>query len=1000
MEPHRWVGTGRIVFNNKGNPVKQYEPYFSITHQFEDDLQIVQIGVSPEIFYDALGRNIKTVMPDGTFTKVVYHPWHQELWDAGDTVIDSAWYSTRQALGIVDPYHPDYIASEKSKAYANTPQLIYFDNLGRPVCNQEHIFNDPDDIDDVFVYTQLKLDIEGNLMNVIDGLDRECMAFKYNMLGQRLYQTHIDSGERWNMTNAMGKPLWQLNSKGTIFTFTYDVLNRPLDFIADDGVSSITYQKMQYGEGEINAHLHNLNGKLLDLRDGSGEQGFKEYDFKGNALYVSKGFVEVVGNLPDWSSAVDMASGGLNSITLYDALNRPITIDAGDKTTKYTYNEAGLPETVIVDDGSDNLIVENISYNAKGQREFIGFGNDTYSEYFYDEKTFRLKRIITQRDADTEPLQDINYVYDAVGNIVYVKDNAQQTFYFDNSIINPESFYTYDALYRLIEATGRENFNNTGFYEVTTPQGLGGNDVQNYERSFEYDVVGNITKMQHAASANSFTKHFHYDNDNNQLTRIFIGSSVSPLESYTYDEHGNMLESNDRQFTYNLLDQLQVVDITGGSWKAIYMYNAEGQRDRKIILNSAGTKDRANFQNYELYREFDNADDLVLERFTNHITDGEKKVVQWDTPSTLPSGSGEVETIRYQYSNNLQSVGLELDQNADIISYEEYYPFGGNSYSAPENDIDVPRKRYKYCGKEQDEETGLYYYGARYYAPWLCRFTSVDPKALEYVHQSTYVFADNNPVVKYDVNGEGVMAEGTDADVQPQATQLPIECSSSEFKSPEKQNETKLLNVYLISEIRDGIAVYNHDQLKLVANEATRIDKEQGVDFVNYIPVTIEEYKEMEFNPATDLIYEIDSKELDTKYRRLGSTYVKQNFSGESEIPSAVDKNPDQFTIGGKIRVRTINNYIFDSKDNAAISILNVNAIARTIRHEAFTHGFPAIASQLVGADQSIFDLANKGGVTTESGILPLEKTPPIVKYYLKILTKVNSNDKKRFIPK
>ncbi|HRG59117.1 MAG TPA: hypothetical protein PK323_09180, partial [Bacteroidia bacterium] len=375
MEPHRWVGTGRIVFNNKGNPVKQYEPYFSITHQFEDDLQIVQIGVSPEIFYDALGRNIKTVMPDGTFTKVVYHPWHQELWDAGDTVIDSAWYSTRQALGIVDPYHPDYIASEKSKAYANTPQLIYFDNLGRPVCNQEHIFNDPDDIDDVFVYTQLKLDIEGNLMNVIDGLDRECMAFKYNMLGQRLYQTHIDSGERWNMTNAMGKPLWQLNSKGTIFTFTYDVLNRPLDFIADDGVSSITYQKMQYGEGEINAHLHNLNGKLLDLRDGSGEQGFKEYDFKGNALYVSKGFVEVVGNLPDWSSAVDMASGGLNSITLYDALNRPITIDAGDKTTKYTYNEAGLPETVIVDDGSDNLIVENISYNAKGQREFIGFGN-------------------------------------------------------------------------------------------------------------------------------------------------------------------------------------------------------------------------------------------------------------------------------------------------------------------------------------------------------------------------------------------------------------------------------------------------------------------------------------------------------------------------------------------------------------------------------------------------------------------------------------------------
>jgi RHS repeat-associated protein len=779
MEPHRWVGTGRIVFNNKGNPVKQYEPYFSITHYYEDDLQIVQIGVSPEIYYDALGRNIKTVMPDGTFTKVVYKPWHQELWDAGDTVIDSAWYSTRQALGIIDPYNPDYIASEKSEAYANTPQTIYFDNLGRPVCNKEQLIYDSDvPSNEVFVYTQLKLDIEGNLLHVIDGLDRQCMAFKYNMLGQRLYQTHIDSGERWNMTNAMGKPLWQFNSKGTIFTFTYDALNRPLDFNADDGTTVITYQKMEYGEGTPDAAAHNRNGKLFILKDGSGASGFKDYDFKGNNLYSSKDFVLDVAHLPNWNLSVDMAFMSMSSTNLFDALNRPISIDAGDKITQYTYNEAGLPETVIVDDGSDNLIVESISYNAKGQREFIEFGNDTYSEYFYDEKTFRLKRIITQRDADTEPLQDINYVYDAVGNIVYVKDNAQQTFYFDNSIINPESFYTYDALYRLIEATGRENFNNTGFYEVTTPQGLGGNDVQNYERSFEYDVVGNITKMQHAASANSFTKHFHYDNSNNQLTRIFIGNSVSALESYTYDEHGNMLASYDRQFTYNLLDQLQVVDITGGSWKAFYMYNAEGQRDRKIILNSAGTKDRAYFQKYELYREFDNADDLVLERYTHHISDGEKKV------ATLDQKTGNNTMYRYQYGNNLGSVGLELDDSAAIISYEEYYPFGGTSYYAHNHHIDVPKKRYKYCGKEQDEETGLYYYGARYYAPWLCRFTSVDPKTLEYVHQSSYVFADNNPVVKYDVNGEGTNGDGTAGENQPQVSWAPVTKSENDWHVP------------------------------------------------------------------------------------------------------------------------------------------------------------------------------------------------------------------------
>jgi RHS repeat-associated protein len=797
MEPHRWVGTGRIVFNNKGNAVKQYEPYFSVTHAYEDDLQIVQIGVSPEIYYDALGRNIKTVMPDGTFTKVVYHPWFQELWDAGDTVIGSEWRANRLTLGS----GADYEAAIKSEAYANTPQTIYFDNLGRPVCNRQQLFDDPlVPANDVFVYTQLMLDIESNLLNVIDGLERECMAFKYNMLGQRLYQTHIDSGERWNLTNAMGKPLWQWNSKDIIFTFTYDALNRPLDFIADDGTGEITYQKMLYGEGDIHAVDHNRRGKLLELNDGSGLTGFKEYDFKGNVLYSSKTFTEAIGPLPDWSDTVDLTSIGMGCANLFDALNRPISIENTiHKTTEYTYNEAGLIETISVNDGSNTPIIESISYNAKGQREEVFFGNESKTKYFYDEKTFRLTRIYTTRDSGGagDILQDIYYTYDAVGNITFVVDeaDAQQTIYEAGDIVKPEQTYTYDALYRLIEATGRENYTSTGnFYEENPAQALGGNDVQNYLRSFEYDLVGNMTKMQHGPGANSFTKHFHYENNNNQLTRVFIGTSVSPLESYTYDEHGNMLASYDRQFTYNLLDQLNVVDVTGGSWKAFYMYNAEGQRDRKTVSNSAGFKDRFYFQNYERYRELDNANDLVLERYTLNVMDGEKKVVQWDTPTTLPSGSGEVETIRYQYGNNLGSVGLELDQNADIISYEEYYPFGGTSYSAPENDVDVPLKRYKYCGKEQDEETGLYYYGARYYAPWLCRFTSVDPKALEYVHQSSYVFADNNPIVKYDVNGEGTADESKsnfyilkdDAQAQKDILELPNEDNQKKEINKEK----------------------------------------------------------------------------------------------------------------------------------------------------------------------------------------------------------------------
>ncbi|MEY4905631.1 MAG: mono(ADP-ribosyl)transferase SpvB, partial [Bacteroidota bacterium] len=68
----RWVGNGRTVLNNKGNPIKQYEPYFSTTPAYESDAAWVEQGVSPTIYYDGAGRNVKTELPNGTFTKVVF----------------------------------------------------------------------------------------------------------------------------------------------------------------------------------------------------------------------------------------------------------------------------------------------------------------------------------------------------------------------------------------------------------------------------------------------------------------------------------------------------------------------------------------------------------------------------------------------------------------------------------------------------------------------------------------------------------------------------------------------------------------------------------------------------------------------------------------------------------------------------------------------------------------------------------------------------------------
>jgi RHS repeat-associated protein len=107
--------------------------------------------------------------------------------------------------------------------------------------------------------------------------------------------------------------------------------------------------------------------------------------------------------------------------------------------------------------------------------------------------------------------------------------------------------------------------------------------------------------------------------------------------------------------------------------------------------------------------------------------------------------------IRYQLADHLGSSTIELDDKANIISYEEYHPFGTTSYQ--KHNTTISQKRYKYVGKERDNETGMYYYGARYYAAWTCRFVSVDPLAEKYPEWSPYVYCADNPVKYIDPDG-------------------------------------------------------------------------------------------------------------------------------------------------------------------------------------------------------------------------------------------------------
>jgi RHS repeat-associated protein len=190
-------------------------------------------------------------------------------------------------------------------------------------------------------------------------------------------------------------------------------------------------------------------------------------------------------------------------------------------------------------------------------------------------------------------------------------------------------------------------------------------------------------------------------------------------------------------------DELMEVSLNAGGDKAYYIYDSEGNRARKVVKKGAVREEIHYLGGYEIYSKFVNE---ILEKSctTVHVTDDKGRI------ALIEKENGQ-EVVRYQLNDHLGSSAIELDENANIISYEEYHPFGTTSYQKLNGNIS--QKRYKYVGKEHDNETGLYYYGARYYASWLCRFVSVDPLKEERIWLNPYNYCQNNPINKVDPTG-------------------------------------------------------------------------------------------------------------------------------------------------------------------------------------------------------------------------------------------------------
>jgi len=787
----RWVGTGRTVVDNKGNPIKKYEPFFDSSPAFNDERELIEWGVTPLLRYDPLGRLVRTDHPNGTLSKVEFDPWQQLTFDENDTVLESEWSAARLTLPAKDP---EKKAATAAAAHANTPAAVHRDTLGRT-------FLSVADNGVAGKYeTRLELDIEGNQRSVTDAKDRKILTLDFDMLGTVVHSLSVDAGERWMLSNAAGKPMRRWDSRDHTIRTCYDSLQRPSHLFVREGTKAeVLAERSIYGEAHPNAKSLNLRGKLHRHYDGAGLVTSERHDFKGNLLSGSRRLAVEYKQQVDWAALAGLTDAEtissppdalletetfITSIE-FDALNRPAQLTTPDKSRiTPTYNEANLLERVNANLRGAleaTLFVNGISYDAKGQRTQIDYGNGASTHYEYDEKTFRLTTLRTTRASDGAELQDLSYTYDPVGNITAIRDDAQQTIYFKNQVVTPRAEYEYDAIYRLLRATGREHLGQTGgqpnaprppgyddSFWTNLPHPGDGQAMGNYTERYEYDEVGNILKMIHATASGNWTRNYQYDQGSNRLL-LTSNPAGSLTDKYDHDAHGNMIRMPHLPLmNWDFKDQLyatsrQVVNDDDPPEMTWYVYDSGGQRVRKVTERQATAEqaitrkaERMYFGQFEIYREYGSSDSSVkLERETLHIMDDKLRIVLVETKTgdvTVNASTLSDCVIRYQFSNHLGSASLELDDQARINSYEEYHPFGNTSYQALGKTREVLAKRYRYTGKERDAEAGLYYYGSRYLATWLGRWIGSDPAGMV-DGGNLFAYVRNNPIRLSDPSG-------------------------------------------------------------------------------------------------------------------------------------------------------------------------------------------------------------------------------------------------------
>jgi RHS repeat-associated protein len=774
--------TGWQVFDNKGQVVRQYEPFFAAGFGYVLPGEN-QLGQQSQMFYDPRGEVVRTVHPNGSIKRVIFGV--PRRLDTPDDHLPTPWeaytYDTNDNAGSFSGEH------RVDPSHWNTPASIVVDALGRVIAQVSHLGEAADQ--KLFVHSEH--DLRGRLISVTDPAGRVAFRYVYGPSGAGkasevvLREESLDAGPRRIVVDACGREIERRDAKGALILQAYDAAGRPTHLWAADepGAVPTLRQRFVYGEraGLTDPEAANLKGRPYQHFDEAGVLEFSHYDFKGNltrqsrqviadsAILAVMGHPEPTRFRLDWErpDALDSLGSSFQTDMAYDALNRlrsvtyPQDVNGDRKVLVPSYNRAGALERIALlseNASSEQVFVRRIAYDARGQRSLIAYGNGWMSRYAYDPKTFRLARLRTERYQQTSELelvpvggllQDFGYLYDLTGNLVELRDRSPSSGVpgtpIGSNALDRE--FAYDPLNQLVRATGREHigrdpssepWQDGRFHTSQDPT-----QTRPYSREYRYDVAGNLLELRHQtpSSIGSFNRHFGISAVSNRLAHFQQGGTYI----CGHDANGNLIQHSESQFfSWNHSDRMDAFRIQAGagpaSIEAVYLYDSLGQRVKKVVRHQGGTVEATTYigNSFEHHVAGGQQNNLL------HLMDDERRIASLRIGPALSGDASPA--LQYELADHLGSSVLTGDGTGEFVRREEFYPYGDTSFGS------FARKRYRFTGRERDGESGLSYHRSRYYAPWLTRWISPDPAGRS-DGLNVYRYARSNPLCLVDPEG-------------------------------------------------------------------------------------------------------------------------------------------------------------------------------------------------------------------------------------------------------